>query len=292
MVEIAVGVINLICKKHLKRVLYLFVFIEYTTICHAFITPVFAVQSQSEDTVFNVGNYARLNIERVLFHPALYHDVSEIQFDAYFTRPYGLRELDTRSFLLMLPWGKKRFGLSMTSFGGKLYSETAVSCLSVLHVTAGLWITSELTWLPVTISGYRRMSDFAVNKGLFYHISRYELGFRFLNIVSGGDAHTRIGRNRAFQFRAGASLSPAFKIAVGMLQETGFPPLWILENRLCFGGILGLVTEIGANPSQYAFGIEIKLRAVQFVYYLKQHPDLGSTSQFGVSYRFATKRQR
>ena len=252
--------------------------------------PVFTVQSQSEDIEFDRGNYARLNIERVLFHPALYHDISERRFDAYYTRPYGLRELDTRSFLLMLPLGKKRFGLSMTTFGGKLYSETGASCISVLPVVAGLWVTSELTWLSVTISGYSRMSDFAVTQGLFYDISRYELGFRFLNIISGGDAHTRIGRNRAFQLRAGASLSPAFKIAVGMLQETGYPDLWVLENRLCFGEILGLVTEIGANPSQYAFGIEIKRRAVQFVYYLKQHPDLGSTSQFGVSYIFTSKR--
>jgi len=245
-----------------------------------------AVQSQPEDAAFDGGNYARLNIERVLFHPALYHDISKRQFDAYFTRLYGLREMETRSLLLMLPWRKKRFCLSMTSFGGKVYSENGISCISVLPVMSGLWVTSELSWLAVTISGYGRMSDFAVTQGVFYDLSRCELGFRFINIISGGDAHTRNVRNRAFQLRAGASLSPAFKIAIGVLQETGYPALWVLENRLILGEILGLVAEIGANPSQYAFGIEINRRTIQFVYHLKQHPDLGSTSQFGVSYRF------
>ena len=93
--------------------------------------PVRAQHDELDKGAWNTGNLARLNVERVLFHPGLLTKSFSFRVDAYYTRPFGIRELDTSSVLVSFPFTDNRFGIAFTTFGSDIYSENTVALIHV-----------------------------------------------------------------------------------------------------------------------------------------------------------------
>ena len=126
------------------------------------------------------------------------------------------------------------------------------------------------------------MSDFSLSEGLHVRMSRLSVGFRFINLVSGGDVNSRSVRSRAFNLSAAYTPSARMSFAFALLTESGFPTMFVFENRLKVHNFFSFLSEIGTNPSRYGFGFELHIKKIMLDYHLQQHTELGVTSRVGV----------
>ncbi len=248
------------------------------------VMPVRAQHDELDKGAWNTGNLARLNVERVLFHPGLLTKSFSFRVDAYYTRPFGIRELDTSSVLVSFPFTDNRFGIAFTTFGSDIYSENTVALIHVFPLIRFINLTSELTWQPIEVRGFQRMSDISLSEGLHVRMSRLSIGFRFINLVSGGDANSRSVQSRAFNLNAAYAPSARLLFASALLTESGLPTMFVFENRLKVQKFISFLSEIGTNPSHFGFGLELRFKKIMLDYHLKQHTELGITSRVGVSF--------
>ena len=245
------------------------------------------ILSQTISYSVGTGNFARLKDEKIFFHPGMFNDVAGVRVDAYFSRPYGIKELEKGSFMVIYPVNSHRFGLSYGSTGNKIFSENELSLMHMFPLKSYLFLTNEFNWLSVSITGFDRMSDFSVTEGIYFTWNNINAGLRVVNIASSGTANSRTGTNRSIQYLLGYKPSVRVATNFAVISESGFPAAWVLSTNLMVYSNFALLIEVGEKPSVYSIGAELQRANYRFTYHLKQHQDLGSTSQIGVSYSFS-----
>lgn len=243
--------------------------------------------AKSQTPRFDHGILSRRSVERILFHPGMLRSLTGLHIEVFYTRPFGIRDLETRSMLLSAPWKNQTFGFTFTSFGGAVYTENKLTLTHVIQIAHSLYLTSELSWLPVKITGFEGTSDKSVSEGLYFENGSYLANIRMINIYSSGSANTREGRNKAIQMAAGFHPVRRLSTLVYFLSEKELPASWVFENRIALHETVTVAAEIGDNPGYYAFGFTIFHTGFQFAYTWKSHRDLGSTSQIGLSYELS-----
>ncbi|MFC1556808.1 hypothetical protein ACFL5L_02350 [candidate division KSB1 bacterium] len=228
-------------------------------------------------------NIARVESEQALFQPAgLLHE-HNFRFDLYSARLYGLSELGIVKGFLTVPLSVSRLGVSVTSFGGKLYSETGLGVMHVKLLGSSVSLSNEIHYLSVSIKEMGGRSDYSYSAGAAFSLSKLQLGIRFKNIVSGGNAHSGEIRKKAVQAGFTGVLTPGLIISAGFFKQQDYPAVAVVEGRLTMYNTITFTIANGINPSIYAIGAEIQKKRFRFMYNMKHHSLLGNTHQFGFS---------
>jgi len=230
------------------------------------------------------GNFARLKEEKIFFQPWMFSHVTGVRIDAYYSHPYGIKELETGSIMVIYPISNHRLGFSYGSTGDKLFSENELSLLHVFPVRSNIFITTEIGWFSLNIAGFNHMSDYSATEGIYFLRNNFNAGLRFINLASSGNANSSRGSNCSVHYSLGYRLSDRVTTNFSVLSESGYPATWSLRTNLKVYPNFAFLIEAGEKPSVYSFGAEFQRSGYRFTYYLKQHQDLGSTSQLGVSY--------
>jgi len=189
--------------------------------------------------------------------------------------------------MVFAPIGDHRLGFSYGLTGNTILSESALSFIHVLPLTSNVFITTDAGWFRFDIAGYENVSDYSISEGIYFLRNNFYGGLRFINIVSGGDAQSSRGTGRSVNYGLGYRLSERVKTHFAVLSESGYPTTWALGTNLKVHSNFSFLIEAGEKPSGYSFGAEFQSSGYRFTYHLKQHQDLGSTSQLGISYLLA-----
>lgn len=245
------------------------------------------VVSQTVSYSVTDGNFARMKEEKIFFQPAMFSHVTGVRIDAYYARPYGLKELETGSIMVIYPVKNHRLGFSFGSTGDKLFSESVLSLMHVLPIRSNIFLSTEIGWFSLNIAGFNHMSDYSATEGIYFLRNNFNGGLRFINIFSSGNANSSRGSNRSVQYILGYRLSERVATVFSVISESGYPVTWAASTNLRVFTNFAFLIEVGEKPSVYSFGAEFQRSGYRFTYYLKQHQDLGSTSQLGVSYDIA-----
>jgi len=245
------------------------------------------VRSQPVSYSLDTGNFARLKYERLFFQPAMLSYISQVRIDAFYSRPFGIKELETRSVMVIYPFNNHRLVFSYGSTGGKLFSENELSLMHVVPITSNIFISTDFGWFNLNIAGYNHMSDFSLTEGVYYLRNNFNVGIRFINLSSGGNANSSRGSRRSVQYSLGHRLTERVTSNLSVLSESGYPATWAMSTILRLYTNFSFLMEAGEKPSVYSLGAEFQRSSYRFTYHLKLHQDLGSTSQLGVSYLIA-----
>jgi hypothetical protein len=234
--------------------------------------------------ILSTGNYALYAGEQIVFHPGSLAVQNKMRFDVCYSRPFNMKELDVRTALFASPLKNLYYILNVTSFGGELYNEQTVSVGSVYPFFRNIKLSTECSALKTSVSGYRSLSDYSVTGGIFVYWSRSQLGARIINCKSWGTAHTSTLQSEAVNIQTSLALTKSFRITAGYLKEEKFPGTGVFESGLSIIDGITFVAHTGYNPSYYGGGIEIKKKWLLIDYHIKEHLELGTTLQCGISF--------
>lgn len=254
----------------------------FFAILAAFVQP---GNSLSQD--FEFGNNAKTESEIVLFHPGIMTYNDDFVLETFYTRPFNLKELDTRSGILSIPMGCTRLGISFSSFGSKKFSETSGGFLLSWPILGIFGFSAEMKLFSTSITGYENKTSVNLNGGLFLKTEPVFMGIRYLN--SGQNKISVSGAKNlpGFHLFFSAKLSKRLITEFGILNQEKFRNLYAWENRVALHEAFNLVFGISDNPSGYTFGLELIRGKFRFLYQFKDHSDLGITSQLGLSIGFS-----
>jgi len=231
-----------------------------------------------------LGNYTRYTEERILFHPGLFTLQKNARFFVYYSRPFEMKELDTRSFLFTFPYRNTSFAVIFSSFGREVYNEQSASVISAHPVSKSVVFSAVVQTVKTNIPGFPAESDYSASFGALIRSSRILLGLRLLNAVSAGTAHTQTVSSKSVTIQAFLALTESFGLSVGYLKESGFTESALFESRLKLMNRIFLVSAVGINPLYYGGEAVLTFNRICFEYYVKEHSDLGTTIHCGIGF--------
>ena len=210
-----------------------------------------------------------------------------LQATTFYSRPFGLKELETTFGALSFSMKKWTFGAAAQQFGFSKYREQITRFAVAYRFGKRLAFGGTLFYAHLKIAGYGEDGCLGLNLGyLFKLTSRWSFGASVLNATR---SRLRRGKeilpqelNAGFQFLP----FPTFRFAFQISQESGFPPSfrsgieWTIVKQLVLRS--GYLTE----PGRFTFGCGIYLGHFRLDYAWASHLLLGGTHQVSVGIQF------
>ena len=219
-----------------------------------------------------------LGPEAVFYNPSgLRLPVNHALF-VFFTRPYGLKELEIWALSYYRDIAFNSFAIAASSFGYTYYKERIiyVSFSKAVLPSLQLGITTKINSL--FIKNYGSYFNMGVDLGLQIHVSpQVTLGICAKNVN-----RPRLKLNREplpQQLTFGACYQPLKQInlVADLVKDVRFPLEFRFGVECLFMSNFNLLFGIRNNPSRFSCGISLHLKYFNFVYAVSTHCDLGLT---------------
>jgi hypothetical protein len=224
--------------------------------------------------------------EALLANPALLTDLPGLTFTAFYSNPFGLKELRLSSFSASANLASLAFGAAVVDFGNVLYRDRwyhlAISRNVLPKQRLALGLSGALRHL--SIAGYGDDSAMLLNLGMRLRLSEsLAFGSAFTNLLNAA-----IGRQQEKMPRSvclGFAYSPAATVTLQteVYKQNNFPEEWRLGIEANPFPPLLLRTGIGTNPDRLTFGLALRLLTISLQFAAFSHTDLGWTEQFAVT---------
>ncbi|MDZ7292543.1 MAG: hypothetical protein ONB44_20790 [candidate division KSB1 bacterium] len=231
---------------------------------------------------------AKGNEAEILFdNSALLASVPGVTFTAFYSHPFGLKELRLGSFSSSANWRLLALGAAVVDFGNDLYRERRYHIAIARHFlpkqTLALGLSSALRHLR--ISGYGDDSAILFNLGTRLHLSEaLTLGSAFTNVLDAsiGRQKERLPRSVCFGF----AYSPAASVTLQMdlYKQSNFPEEGRIGIEASPVSALLLRTGVATNPDRLTFGFALRLLKLSLQFAAFSHTDLGWTQQFAMTF--------
>ncbi|MFC1564115.1 hypothetical protein ACFL6G_04220 [candidate division KSB1 bacterium] len=232
--------------------------------------------------IAQTGNLSRLAVNRTLFHPASMIAIEGKYMDVYYSRPYGMKELETVHGFGSFVWKRTANGISIMSFGKGVYTETESSIYNTLRITNNIGICSDLSFLLADIKNYKNIRSISYSGGFFIYSGWSAVSIIARNIAIASDNQLE-SILKGIQIAGNFRLSENLTILTGFLKEENRDPSFSIEGRAGLLRYLLIAAGFGTNPDEYTAGAEIMKKNMNFSYYYRRHTDLGGTFELGIS---------
>jgi hypothetical protein len=232
--------------------------------------------------------------ESLYQNPALLTEVPGAALTAFYSQPFGLKELRLSSLAGSAQWKRFSFGAALVDFGNDLFRDRMLHlALARSFLPAerlGIGISAAVRQLR--ISGYGEDSAILFNFGTQLRLSEsLAWGTALTNLFE-----AEIGRKQEKLPRSvciGFSYSPTAIVTLQMdlYKQSQFPQEWRVGIEVNPLPILLLRTGIGSNPDRLTFGFALRLLKVSLQFAAFSHTDLGWTQQYAVAVRSVSERK-
>ncbi|MFC1725761.1 hypothetical protein ACFL4T_09050 [candidate division KSB1 bacterium] len=196
---------------------------------------------------------------------------SSISF--FYSIPYNLKDLSTRSLNISIPAGKF-FSIEtfFSDFGTDKYSEEKIGISIGKKILTHLAFGISLTGNRLSIRNYPNKTEENIGFGTTFKNNR--LIFSFCHVLKNGGMDKPVS-----YFESGAALSKRLHLYLLLKKENDFPVQKILtiffrENLLSFDG------GFGDNPSYYSLGFCYRIMRYRFSFKYKEDMNLGKSQFF------------
>ncbi|NOY78619.1 MAG: hypothetical protein GXO76_12190 [Calditrichaeota bacterium] len=210
-----------------------------------------------------------------------------LQATTFYSRPFGLKELETTFAALSFSGKKWTFGASFQQFGYSAYREQTTRIAIARQFGKRFIFGGSLFYARLKIAGYGEDGCLGVNFGyLFKWSSHWQFGASIRNAT-----HSALKRGHEplpQVLDAGLEYRPfsTFRFAFQISQETGFPPCfrsgieWTLAKQLILRS--GYLTE----PGRFTLGCGFYWGPFRLDYAWASHLLLGGTHHVSVGIQF------
>lgn len=207
----------------------------------------------------------------------------------YYESRFATPELGLKGGIFVLPTNSGTFGLSVTSFGFKLYNETKVGLAYGRKFGENFSAGVQLDYISVGLGeNYGRSQAVTIEAGILANLSdELTVGAHVFNpnrsqIADYDDellpAILRLGANYKF--------SEKVFVTAEMEKDVDHKPIFKSGLEYHISKPLFLRAGISSNPFVSSFGFGILLKQFQFDFATSYHSILGYTPQLSLGYSF------
>jgi hypothetical protein len=226
--------------------------------------------------------------EALLDNPALLANLAGSTFTAFYSHPFGIKELRLSSYSGSLCYANWALGAAFVDLGHALYSDRryhlalARSFLPAQRMTIGL----SGTLRHLRISEYGDDSAMLLNLGMHFRLSEaILLGSAFANLLDAtlGQQQEQLPRQVCF----GLAYLPTRTLTLQMdlYKQNDFSEEWRLGIEVNPLAPLLLRFGVGTNPDRLTCGLALQVFKFNLQFAAFSHTDLGWTEQFAVTLR-------
>jgi hypothetical protein len=224
--------------------------------------------------------------EALFENPALLAEMPKLTLTAFYSHPFGIKELRLSSVAGSASWKHLSFGAAVVDFGNDFYHDRRYHLAIAHHLSSAprlaLGLGSAIRHLR--ISGYGGDSAILFNFGAQLRLSEALIvGSAFTNLLNAtiGRQQEKLPRSACF----GLAYSPTANVALQMdlYKESHFPEEWRIGIEANPLPALLLRVGVGTNPDRLTFGFSLRLFKASLQFTTFSHTDLGWTQQFAVT---------
>lgn len=225
--------------------------------------------------------------EALFENPALLTEVPELTLTAFYSQPFGIKELRLSSLAGSMNWAGFAFGLAIVDFGNDLYGDRRYHLAVSRNVlsTRRLALGASGTLRHLRISGYGDDSALLLNMGAQLRLSEsFTLGSAFTNLLNAqiGRRPERLPQSVCFGFAYAPTAAVMLQMDVYKLSQ--FPEEWRIGIEAKPFSVLMLRMGIATNPDRLAFGFALKFFKASLQFTMYSHTDLGWTQQYAITF--------
>ncbi|MGH7450977.1 MAG: hypothetical protein ACRENG_06515, partial [bacterium] len=212
---------------------------------------------------------------------------SGLTFTAFYSHPFGIKELRLSSFSASASTVALTLGAAVIDFGNAIYRDRwyhlAISRNVLPKQRLALGLGATLRHLRIT--GYGDDSAMLLNFGTQLRLSEsLTLGSAFSNFLNAaiGQQQEKLPRSASLGFAYAPTATVTLQAEV--YKQNNFPEEWRLGIEANPLPPLLLRTGIGTNPDRLTFGLALRLLKISLQFAAFSHTDLGWTQQFAVTF--------
>jgi hypothetical protein len=200
--------------------------------------------------------------EVVLANPALLADLSGLTFTAFYTQPFGIKELRLNSFSTSASITPLVFGAAVVDFGNTIYRDRwyhlAISRHLLPKQKLALGLSATLRHLRIT--GYGDDSAMLFNLGTQLRLSEsLALGSAFTNLLNAAIGQQQEKLPRSASLGLAYVPTSTMTLQLEVYKQNRFPEEWRLGIEVSPVAPLLLRTGIATNPDRLTFGLALRL---------------------------------
>ncbi|MGH7597411.1 MAG: hypothetical protein ACREOI_13745 [bacterium] len=225
--------------------------------------------------------------EALFANPALLAGIPGLSFTAFYSHPFGIKELRLSSFSTSASLASLALGAAVVDFGNALYRDRwyhlAISRNVLPKRRLALGLGAMLRHLR--IAGYGDDSAMLLNLGTQLRLSELlTLGSAISNFLNAtiGQQQEKLPRSACLGFAYAPTATLTLQTEV--YKQNNFPEEWRLGIEANPLAPLLLRTGIGTNPDRLTFGLALRLLKINLQFAAFSHTDLGWTQQFAVTF--------
>lgn len=225
--------------------------------------------------------------EALFANPALLANLPGLSFTAFYSHPFGIKELRLSSFSASMSKTALALGAAVVDFGNAIYRDRwyhlAISRNVLPKQRLAFGFGATLRHLRIT--GYGDDSAALFNFGTQLRLSEsLTLGSAISNFLNAaiGQQQEKLPRNASLGFAYAPTTTMTLQAEV--YKQNNFPEEWRLGIEANPLPPLLLRTGIATNPDRLTFGLALRLLKINLQFAAFSHTDLGWTQQFAVTF--------
>lgn len=227
----------------------------------------------------------------IYWNPAGIGRITGSQLTAFYSQPFGLKELSfgVVGYVHRLPWGC--FGLGYETFGNRLYEEKTYLLSYGQALEKRISIGANLRVMRLWIEGYGSDTAFGLDFGLLAKLGKglnWGIFTRNLNTPRIGRAKEKLPQS----LTAGLSFRPVEGLIIGcdVYKDIRFPSQVRVGQEYRVLPYLTLRMGVVTNPSRFAagFGLDLKMFKIDYAFFT--HRALGASHQTSLTINFGKER--
>ena len=200
---------------------------------------------------------------------------------------FNLADLESKDFYLAYPSRRLTYGLGGFIFGNKNYYKETILAFSLSYkIKKSFSLGANVKYMKVGFNfKYADLSTVGFDGGASFQVNqKLGLGLALRNF---NQPHLKDGfEDIPFSWAVGAKLTPYdnFKLFFGFSKEKKFPARAHFGQEIRIMSNMFLRMGMASQPIRYGLGMGTDIKRISFDYSFLEHPVLGSTHRFGLSF--------
>ncbi len=207
------------------------------------------------------------------------------QFCTFYSRPFGLKELETAFFGSAVPLRRFGLGFALNRFGGHRYHETTGFFTLAWRATSRFSVGVSLFFDQLNIPNYWQAHASGINLGYFYRVSPRL--FVAGSVKNANHASLSHGENLPQELNAGVAyrLRKTALVSFQASKTTRFPVSLRTGVEWTFFRRITLRSGFLTQPARFTAGFGLRFGRFRLDYAYLSHSTLGGTQQISLSFR-------
>ncbi len=217
--------------------------------------------------------------------------LNSIALSAYYTRPFGIKELNFGSLAVIVPTSIGSFATGLISFGNELYREQSLILSLSRSAKQNIFYGLNLHYMKLQIDGYGSDFSFSSDFGILIKvIPHMSWGFFATNLN-----RALMGKTNDYlpkTFGTGIAIFPVNDLILNLdiFKDSMFPLEFRCGIEYLLFHRLALRSGFSTEPAQFCAGLGFQFSHFEVDYGVTTHQDLGLTHHLSFQLRLKIRK--